>query len=406
MKPRLIFFCDCPVLGGSDLLVVHLLKEPALRERFDPLIVYRDTPAFAAELRRRLPYEPAIPLRLFDRIETIARLEAARSPWLPLARVVLRLADAAYFPWLVLRLRSVFRRLEASVVHVNDGGYPGSLGCRAAAVGAALAGAKVLFAVHNQASRRRLPRDFAEPAIDGAVARSVERFVTASRVSQDALAARLPRAKMRLVPDGVPAPGPTAPAAEMRRALGIRSDEVAWCVTALFEARKGHGVLLDAVGRMKSAARFVLVGDGPERPRIESLAREKGLADRLLFLGYRTDSRDVTAACDGFCLPSVRDEDMPLAILDAMALGKPVVSTRLAAIPEEVADGETGLLAEPGDAAELAAALERLTTDPGLRARFGEAGRARFAERFELERMLRGYVSLYDELASKVVKSS
>jgi glycosyltransferase involved in cell wall biosynthesis len=159
-------------------------------------------------------------------------------------------------------------------------------------------------------------------------------------------------------------------------------------------------VLVEAAASLPDA-RFVLVGDGASRARIKALVRSRGLEDRFLFLGMREDARDVVAAGDGFVLPSVHSEDMPLAILDAMAVGKPVVSTRLAGIPEEVEHGVTGLLAEPGDAKGLAAALSELSNDPARRAAMGAAGRNRFEAHFELGAMARAYASLYRELGEK-----
>ncbi|UPT74525.1 MAG: glycosyltransferase family 4 protein [Elusimicrobiota bacterium] len=284
-------------------------------------------------------------------------------------------------------------------MHVNDGGYPGALGCRAAVVAAKRAGARAVLVVHNQT--RPPSADPFERVLDRLVSRDADVAVTATERASASLGARLPRVPRRVIRDGVPAASASRPRAEVRRELGLSDGEVVWVMTALFEERKGHAVLLEAAARLSSPCRFVLVGDGAERPRIEKAAAERGLSSKFLFLGMRADARDVAAAGDGFVLPSIHSEDMPLAILDAMALGRPVVSTRLAGIPEEVDHGVTGLLAEPGDAAGLADALERLTRDAALRASMGAAGFDRFREKFELGAMARSYAELYRELAEK-----
>lgn len=392
--PRVVFYSDCPVYGGADRLVGYLLQDPALAA-FSPTIVYRANPDFDRGLAEAVPGARAVPLRFPDRVDAVEKLEAAGASGIRLAaaKALWRLADVFLFPFLVLRLFVEFRDLRADVVHVNNGGYPGALGCRAAVVAARLARARTALVVHNQTRPLSFPRDLPEWAVDRLVSACADRLVTATERASASLATRLSGARL-VVRDGVPAASATRSRAEVRRELGLSDNEVVWVMTALFEERKGHAVLAKAARSLP--ARIVFVGDGAERPKIEA-----EFGGRALFLGYRSDSRDIIAAGDAFVLPSIHSEDMPLAILDAMALGKPVVSTRLAGIPEEVEDGVTGLLTEPGDAKGLADALLKLSGDAGLRARMGEAGRRRFAERFDISAMAAAYASLYRELAEK-----
>src|SRR5687768_4892209 len=105
----------------------------------------------------------------------------------------------------------------------------------------------------------------------------------------------------------------------------------------------------------------------------------------------------VVAAADVFALPSWT-EGFPLVVLEAMALGRPVVATAVGGTPELVADGETGLLVPPRDVAALTASLKRVLDDEGLRRRLGEAGRRRVAERFSPEAMTRDVLAVYDEV--------
>jgi colanic acid/amylovoran biosynthesis glycosyltransferase len=153
------------------------------------------------------------------------------------------------------------------------------------------------------------------------------------------------------------------------------------CVASLQEY-KGHAVLLQALaegGGELERIQLELVGDGILRPALEQLARDLGIADRVRFDGSLTEPRvrAVLAAADIFVLPSIvaRDgqmEGLPVALMEALASGLCAVSTRLSGIPELIRDGETGTLAEPGDPASLASALERAVRDAGeQRARAG-----------------------------------
>ena len=143
----------------------------------------------------------------------------------------------------------------------------------------------------------------------------------------------------------------------------------------------------------------VIVGEGPDRGPLEHEIGVLGLAGRVRLAGERRDVPELLADANVFVLSS-RSEGHPVAILEAMAAGLPVVASRVGGVPEQVSHGETGLLVEPGDPDELAAALRRLATDPSLRLRLGAAGRERAEHTFDLDTFRRAHVELYSrELA-------
>lgn len=384
------------------MLIAHLLKSPEISESFETAYVYRDNARFKAGASLHIPAGVRqSSVLLPERLEWIETLESrwGAGPLLSAAKAFFRLLDCLIFPYAVVRLSLAFRSYAPAVIHVNDGGYPGALGCRAAALAARLVEAKVVFAVHNQTRPLTLPADLMDLLVDPLVARCADSLVTASKLSQASLAQRLPREKMNRIPDGVPVPAALRPASEMRRELGLTPAHVAFAMTAFFEPRKGHAVLVEAARLLRApGVMFALVGSGPEESAIKRAVSAAGLCDSFLFLGYRPDHTDILNACDALVLPSIHSEDMPLVILDAMALGKPVVSSKLAGIPDEVEDGVTGILVEPGDAQALARALTRLAGDAALRGVMGQAGQKRFTERFEASAMCRRYRDLYLEL--------
>jgi glycosyltransferase involved in cell wall biosynthesis len=134
---------------------------------------------------------------------------------------------------------------------------------------------------------------------------------------------------------------------------------------------------------------LVVVGDGPERPRLERRARELGVSDRVYFAGQRSkkEALGLMAACDLFVLNSAY-EGLPHVVLEAMALGLPVVATAAGGTPEVVRDGETGVLV-PGRYGTLGASLSALARDPALRRRLGRAARQWIGERLSAETMIR-----------------
>jgi colanic acid/amylovoran biosynthesis glycosyltransferase len=177
-----------------------------------------------------------------------------------------------------------------------------------------------------------------------------------------------------------------------RRAVPTEGPVRALCVASLQEY-KGHAVLLHALAARAALGRLEveLVGAGELRDPLERLAAELGLSERVRFAGSLTEQEVLERldAADLFVLPSIvaangQMEGLPVALMEALACGVPVVTTRLSGIPELVEDGVTGLLAEPGDADDLAAALERALAEPLAAGERGVRGRAKVEREFDI----------------------
>ena len=138
----------------------------------------------------------------------------------------------------------------------------------------------------------------------------------------------------------------------------------------------------------------IVAGDGPMRGRLEQLCWRLGLADTVEFVGYQPNVAGVLARADVVMLLS-RREGLPLALLEAMAAGVPVVATRVGGVPEVVIDGLTGLLVQPGRPDQAAAAVARLIGDGQLAHRLGQAGRRHVTNRFSLDCVAAQYLQLY-----------
>lgn len=165
------------------------------------------------------------------------------------------------------------------------------------------------------------------------------------------------------------------------------------CIGTLHEV-KGQKYLLDACAKLESAGiawRCHFVGDGPDREFLEACARQHGIAGKVVFHGNceRTKVRELLSQMSVGCAPSVptangRREGIPVALIEAGASALPLVASRLSGIPELVTEGETGLLAQPGDSDELAGAFVLLSADRKLREQMGQRARARVKAEFSL----------------------
>jgi glycosyltransferase involved in cell wall biosynthesis len=187
---------------------------------------------------------------------------------------------------------------------------------------------------------------------------------------------------------------------ETRRYLGI-SDErfaVGW-VGRMTAVKRGEDVLegFRLLRDRGVEATLCLVGDGPDRPRLERKAHDLGIVRDTLFLGYQEDVGPLYAAFDALVLPS-GNEGTPVSVIEALAAGRPVVATSVGGVPDVVRNGEDGFLVAAGATDELAEALSRLAADPALRERLGAAGRARVLPRYAVDRLVDDIDRLYRSL--------
>lgn len=411
IKPRLWLYADCPVFGGADTFLVNLLQEGQLREEFDCRLIYRSNQRYDRGLARYLRVPLAkTPVHFPDRDGRLAALNQ-NIPFAParfLFKLLYRLLDWPLLTWEAIRLHKLFARGKPCLLHINNGGYPGAMSCRAAALAAAWAGVPVVLTVNNIACPVRLPWEWPELGVDRLIIRSCRRIVTASKAARQALIGRgFPPDRIMTIANGVIRPEGLRPAAEVRREFGLSPEDLVLVMTAFFEPRKGHHILVEAAellakaGRLLPEVRIVLIGDGPKQAAIKSMVRGYGLNAHFIFLGYRHDANHILNAADMLVLPSVSHEDMPLIILDAMALGKPVVASAVAGIVEEVEDGRTGLLVPPADPQSLASAIASLLSSPDRRQAMGRAGKERFERHFRAELAAGRYQELYQAVLAE-----
>ncbi len=242
-------------------------------------------------------------------------------------------------------------------------------------------------------------RTSVEDSLLARVFRIADRVAFCSEHLRQAVTERLPELKARSVvihnavkiAEGLPAPLPTASPVLVS--------------AGRLERDKGFDLALRAMGRVRNThpdARLLLAGDGGERERLEELARDLDLGDRVRFLGRipRADVMRRLEAATAVIVPS-RKEAFGLTALEASAAGRPVVATRVGGLPEVVTDGETGILVEPDDPDSLAAGVTRLLENPETARRMGGAARRRAEERFEWTGHVDAYDHIYRELSSR-----
>jgi glycosyltransferase involved in cell wall biosynthesis len=390
------------VVGGSLTGLYHLIRGLD-RRRFVPAMVLYEPKTIEAELaeidvpvfytrRRRLPKEHA--LQRYDGYHRARKHRGVHSG-MRMLRGVLRVA-VEELPS-ALRLARIIRRFQADVVHLGNGiraTFDGILACL-------LTGTPCVchvkgFEKYSDRERRVAPRLASIVCMTEAVRQHCE-------------ASGIHNPRTTVVYDALDEAGfrPQRSAGAVRAELGITDTAPCAGVVGNIQEWKGQLVFVEAMARVHAAvpsARGLIIGGvhraGSEyHERLQNRLRELRLTDVVRITGFRTDIADVMNALDVVVHSSVRAEPFGRVILEGMLLGKPVVATAAGGVPELIADGATGYLTAPGDAAQLAERLLPLLQDAPQRCQLGERARAWARDRFSLERHVASMSEIYSNLS-------
>jgi glycosyltransferase involved in cell wall biosynthesis len=293
----------------------------------------------------------------------------------------------------VTEIRRLLRKHNSHILHTH--GYKADLYAYLASWSKEV----VLFATsHNWSSRTLLMRAYA--ALDRLVLSRFDKVIVVSEVVGKILRRWGTTAdRVSEIFNGVDLEQFTGAKPTLRNEITAEGHALVGFVGRLVPD-KGGALLLHAakqVLNVRPKTMFVLVGEGPSRREWEALAMQLGITKQVFFAAAREDMPGVYASLDIVVLPS-RVEAMPMSLLEAMAAEKPVIATRVGAVPKLITHEKTGLLLEPDDVRGLAAGILRLLEDPNLAVRLAVNGRAHAAEHFSATAMANSYRKHYEQV--------
>jgi glycosyltransferase involved in cell wall biosynthesis len=364
VTPRVVHVVVAGEIGGAERMLVDLARRPGESGAGHAVAVLSPN----ADLVR---FFREAGLRVHDRGPV--RESAGAFLWRSLGP-----SDVAW-------IEGVLREEQARIAHLHTFASQ-VVGTRAAL----RAGARLVRTEHST-------RAYVDPSCWPFSRWSLSRVDAAIAISQyvhDIAVGRAPwaRDKLHVVPNGVDVDHFSPREGGHDARAGFR-----FALVGRLEPRKGVDTALEALSLVPGAVLDV-VGDGEERSRLEAYADTLGLRARAIFHGRVADPRDVLAGA-GAALSSSREEGLGIALLEAMAMARPIAGFAVGGVPEIVRDGVTGWLAKPGSAAALAAVMRTAMADRGRAASMGLAARAFVVERFSVGRMCSGYREVYERLA-------
>lgn len=281
-----------------------------------------------------------------------------------------------------------------------------------ARVASAFGGPPVVTHVHSPAFRESTRRiaNLTTGAVDRALAGRTRRFIVVSAsLARELRRLGIPQGRIRVVPNGIPLPPPAdlAHRAALHAEFEIAESDQVIGMVANLRPRKGAEILMRAAALLRDEGHrlhLLFVGeafreDGRDyAAELRNLALELRLDPRVTFTGFRRDNDRLIGGLDLFVLPSLFGEGLPMALLEAMGAGVPVISTPVEGISEVIVAGQNGLLAAVGDPHSLAASMRTLLGDREAAMAIGERGRATVEEQYSADAMARGIEAVYDEL--------
>lgn len=408
---RVHYHSDCPFFAGCENMLVNFFNSEDLRKSYSISFSYRYSLPYAQALKQRIERDlPVYPVRFPDLSDFIGL-----PMWLPLIirrliNTVSRLAlTGPVLIYEIVVLFWLFKQLAPDILHINNGGYPAALSSRAAAIAGRLAKIpRVIMVVNNMATDYRSFSRWLDYPIDRFVVRSVDQFVTGSEAAAERLRyiLKLPRHCVVAIHNCIALRKSSSSIDATLERLRLNDYEgTVFGVVALLIPRKGHKVLLEAVkklvreGRVKGPDLKVLIeGSGILREELIAFVEKNELTNWIAFVGDESNIVDFMSALDVLILPSIQNEDFPNVILEAMALGKPVIASRLAGTPEQIIDGVTGVLVEPRNVDQLGEAISKLMENSNMRNEMGCAATAHFNRHFTCGTVLNNYKNLYYRL--------
>ncbi len=412
MRKNILFYSDCPFFAGCENMLVNFFQDEEFMRRYKVSFFYRYSGQYETGFRQRVTRGfRTVGLRLpdlsaiFDRISGLPPF--LRLVVLAFCHVVLK---HLFIIWDIVRLFLVFRKESVDILHVNNGGYPGAYSCTAAVIAARLCGiGRIVYVVNNIAHSHRPAWRWPDIPYDMIVTRAVSLFVTGSSYAKGMLvnALKLDPVKTVNIFNGIQPRGVTETREQTLRRLGVSEGRILVGVVAVLERRKGHAVLIEAMRMLKEempagGLPLVLIeGEGVELEALKRLVHDGGLQGNVRFLGSEGNVFNFMNAVDIMVLPSIGQEDFPNVVLEAMSLGKPVIASTIAGIPEQIDHMNDGILVEPGSAVSLAHAIRSVATDGDLRQSLGARAGQKFTHAFSARTSVRNYELLYEKLLAQ-----
>lgn len=409
---KILYYSDCPFFAGCENMLVNFFGSEELSSEFELTFLYRYSERYEEGAKKRMDMSRSIPVRLVSEYPKNSIEELKGKPFYFVRRIIwsMVLWVRKYYSIRKNRviLASEFKKIKPDILHINNGGYPAAISCNAAVLAAKDCGlSNIIYVVNNMAEDYRHPLRWFDKRLDKIVKEQVSFFVNGSNNAGSRLKSvlNIPGCKQVTIRNGIIPRKVTQSKEEFLLGLGIKISTFVFAEVANLEERKGHRILLQAVQRMIGEGGHndfivLLEGSGPLKSEIASLIRKNDLSGFVKMIEV-DQIYNLYNAIDCLVLPSLRNEDFPNTIIEAMGMGVPVIGTSIAGIPEQIDDHVTGLLINPNDVCALAKAMTDMCSDDELYNFCSKNAKNKFERNYTAEISVKNYMDLYLSMISQ-----
>jgi glycosyltransferase involved in cell wall biosynthesis len=376
LKKKILIYSDCFTYSGSENIIENILHSDLINEQFDIKFYYAYNKQYDEKVKLRLAqfYDDKIfSLNILSETDVRNKMNQKRQNF-----ICYCVYFCAFIFLYLIRLSGIFsfinffifvkllKKEKPTILFINNGGYPGALSSRIAAIAGKCANIKkTIFVVNNMAYPSR---NFLEKLLDKQVEKSVDYFVTASHAAKKELikVRHFPSDKCVNIPNTLynEAILRTTSQGVLRNEFNLSEEIFIIGSVGLLTKRKGFHVLIDALDSLNKDKKLhntqcFIFGEGEERKNLEHQIKQYKLQDKVFLPGFRSDVTQYMTDFDTFVISSTNNEDFPYVTLEAMVLNKPIIGTNVAGIPEQVFVNKNGIIIEPHSVDSLKDAIEK-----------------------------------------------
>ncbi|WP_397599752.1 glycosyltransferase family 4 protein [Silvanigrella sp.] len=403
---KIHYHSDCIFFAGCENMIANFLNSKKINENFKISFSYRYSNEYHIGLSKRVFSNISLfPLFLFD-------IYSAKIAFLNLklpnqfSSIIVHILKPLFYFINIIILFFLFKKLKADILHINNGGFPGAISCSSAAIAGKLAGIKkIIYVINNIPQNYKSPQRIIDFPFDFITKSCVNYFITGSKYTSDQVKKTLKTNKTIVIHNGIFKREITETPKEYRKKLGVLDTKFIISIIAVLEKRKGHIYLLKSIKLLSETNPdiltnlvFIIEGNGEEFNNLFSFAEENKLNQYIIFIKNEEKVFNLINSSDLIILPSISNEDFPNIIIESMSVGKPVISTNISGIPEQIVQMETGIVIEPKNHIEIANSIKLLYTDATLRNNLAEKAKKRFENLFDSNIAIDNYFNLYKKL--------
>jgi len=412
-KVKIIYYSDCYFFAGCENMLISFFRSNQIKSNFDITFVYGYSKRYEEGLNDRLTNNiKIIPMKYFSINSLYSVINYLDNIIIQkILRILIRLLMIEYlfFVYDIFRLIIIFKKIKPEILHINNGGYPGSYSCLSAVFAARYCRInKVIFVINNIITPYNSIFRFIDKPIDWFVKNNMTIFITGSKYACDKLRLLWNLADGRAinVPNTITPRTLIESRESLLKRLNIKNDKIILCNIALLEKRKGQKYLVESIGIIKKDFendynKFILIieGEGREYCNLINLSKILGVNKNIIFIQKEKNIFDLMNIIDVFILPSIENEDFPNVILESMSFGKPIIGTDIAGIPEQIKNNVNGFIVKPRDPKELSNAILQMVNNEKMRVEMGKKSLEIYNELFSYEKIMKKYINIYNNLS-------